>query len=263
MSLVAEERKQNIVQLLEQHGKVRVSDLANRLHVSTETIRRHLDDLEAENRLKKVYGGAIKIHQQIEPPHHERSSIQEKAKHTIGRLAAEQVSDYDVIYIDEGSTPLPMIPHLISKKQLTIMTTSIPALNMLMEYTKKERLDARIIFIGGEVNTDHLRTSGPIAEKMLEDFFVTKAFLVADGIEVKSGITSYDPNKALVTKKLITHTEESFVLADHTKINHRTYAKMASLEDVTAVICDESAPEHFHLPLERQQTRWISPAAEE
>ncbi|KGP73808.1 DeoR/GlpR family DNA-binding transcription regulator [Pontibacillus yanchengensis] len=263
MSLVAEERKREIIHLLEQQGKVKVSELAERLNVSTETIRRHLDDLEHESKLKKVYGGAIKLQVQTEPPHYERSSIRMEEKQTIGKLAAQQVRDHDVIVIDEGSTPLQMIPFLTDKTNLTIMTCSVPALNTLIDYTKKQLIDARVIFIGGEVSAEHLRVSGPIAEKMMEDFFVNKAFIATDGVALDHGATSYDPNKALFTRKLIEHAEEAFILADHSKIGIRTYAKMANLDQISAVISDIDSPGEWQHTLTRFQTEWISPKAEE
>ncbi|WP_345243906.1 DeoR/GlpR family DNA-binding transcription regulator [Pontibacillus salipaludis] len=263
MSLVAEERKRKIVQLLNDKGKVRVNELAEMLNVSTETIRRHLDDLESEHKLKKVYGGAIRVQLETELPHYERTSIRTSEKQVIGRLAAEQVQDHNVIVIDEGSTPLQMIPFLTHKNNLTIMTSSVPALNLLIDYKKKQLIDARVIFIGGEVDADHLRVSGPIAEKIMNDFYVDKAFIATDGVDVRYGITSYDPNKAMFTRKLIEHADETFILADHSKIGQRTYAKMSNLEEIFAVVSDQSAPPNWLGDLEHYQTEWICPEAGE
>ncbi|UOQ43309.1 DeoR/GlpR family DNA-binding transcription regulator [Halobacillus salinarum] len=258
MSLVAEERKKEILDLMDKNGKVKVSDLAAQLDVSTETIRRHLDDLENENKLKKVYGGAIPVPHKTEPPHYERAAIRSEEKNYIGKIAAACVQDYDVIVIDEGSTPLQMIPYLKHKLSLTIMTCSIPALYSLIESTKRHELDAKIIFIGGEVSTEHLRISGPIAEKMMEDFFVNKAFIATDGVDLNHGVTSYDPNKALFTRKLIEQSQETYILADHSKIGCRTYVKMADLEDVFAVVSDLPAPEEWIASLNHMSTKWLS-----
>ncbi|MCA1022159.1 DeoR/GlpR family DNA-binding transcription regulator [Halobacillus litoralis] len=258
MSLVAEERKQKILHMLENQGKVRVSELAEQLDVSTETIRRHLDDLEHQQKLKKVYGGAVRNETHNELPHYERESLHIEEKKSIGQAAADQVDDHDTIVIDEGSTPLQMIPYLKGKKNLTIMTSSIPALNRLMEYTKRRELEARVIFIGGEVSVDHLRTSGPIAEKMMEDFYVNKAFIATDGVDIDHGITSFDPNKALFTRKLIEQSGKSYIMADSSKIGTRTYVKMSTLEDVYAVVSDVPAPEEWAANLQRMETQWIS-----
>lgn len=68
MSLIGEERKQFILQLLNSRGKVRTNELVEKLQVSAESIRRYLEELEAENKLKRVYGGAIKLNiDRVEP----------------------------------------------------------------------------------------------------------------------------------------------------------------------------------------------------
>lgn len=56
MSVISEERKRIIVEKVEVKGKVKVADLANEFAVSTETIRRYLEELDRERKLKKVYG---------------------------------------------------------------------------------------------------------------------------------------------------------------------------------------------------------------
>ncbi|WP_131004839.1 DeoR family transcriptional regulator, partial [Clostridioides difficile] len=74
MSLNSIDRKKEILKLLDSKGKVNTKELVNRLEVSSETIRRYLEDLENENKLKKVYGGAIKINNEVIEPEHRKSN---------------------------------------------------------------------------------------------------------------------------------------------------------------------------------------------
>lgn len=48
MSLLSEERKRVIIELIDQHGRVKVNNLARDFEVSTETVRRYLEALENE-----------------------------------------------------------------------------------------------------------------------------------------------------------------------------------------------------------------------
>jgi DeoR/GlpR family transcriptional regulator of sugar metabolism len=258
VSLIGEERKRKILELLNEKGKVKVRELAELFNVSTESVRRYLDELNSENKLKKVYGGAVKTNGAVEPPHLERININAEAKQKIGKLAADFVEDNDVIVIDEGSTPLTMIEYLWDKKNITIMTSSIPALTILIDYKKKQLFTGRVIFIGGEVNAEHLRVSGFIAEKIMEDFYVNKAFISVDGITIDHGITSFDPDKALLVRKFIQHAEQTIVLADHSKIGNRSYVKIGNLEDVDMVICDQQAPSEWEMGIRAKGIEWIS-----
>ena len=67
------ERKQLILEELNQHHVVSLEKLVSLLETSESTVRRDLDELEAENKLRRVHGGA-------ELPHslQEEETIQEK-----------------------------------------------------------------------------------------------------------------------------------------------------------------------------------------
>lgn len=68
MSLVGEERKSIILDLINTKGQTKTVDLVKRFKVSSETIRRYMEELEADNKLKRVYGGAVKINMAGEEP---------------------------------------------------------------------------------------------------------------------------------------------------------------------------------------------------
>ena len=154
MSLVGEERKGIILEQLNSEGQVKTVDLVKRLNVSSETIRRYLEELEAESRLKRVYGGAVKINIGGEEPSYlKREVLYAEEKRNIGKAAAALVEDNDVIFIDDGTTPLQLIYFLMNKSNLTVLTMSMPALHLLMEYKNKDLFSGDIYLIGGKVNT--------------------------------------------------------------------------------------------------------------
>ena len=258
MSLAGEERKKRIIAMLSRQGKVNVNELAQLFEVTTETIRRDLDDLEKDNKLKKVYGGAVKFKAEVEPAYYEREVSHAEEKEIIGSLAANLIDDDDVIVIDEGSTAMQIIHHLESKRNLTILVCSIPTLTLLIEYQKRGAFNGRIIFIGGEVNSKHLRVSGPIAEKMMEDFFVNKAFVSVDGVSLEFGMTGFDFERALFTRKLIRSSETAIIVADSSKIGKRTVAKISDLSDAAYIVSNSEPPTGWREALQELGVTWIS-----
>ncbi|WP_103104584.1 DeoR/GlpR family DNA-binding transcription regulator [Brevibacillus reuszeri] len=258
MSLVGEERKDAIMNLLNYAGKVRTNELVEKLQVSSETIRRYLEELENENQLKRVYGGAIKINYEREEPSHlmrEVSHAEEKKR--IGRAAASLVQDNDVLVIDDGTTTLHMLPFLMNRKNLKLITISVPALNLLMEYHNKELFTGEIYFIGGKVQSKHFRTAGTLAENMMQSFFVDKAFISIDGILAQHGISSYDCEKAMIAKRIIENSKENIVLTDHSKIGISTFYKVADLKEIDTVISDVAAPKEWESELEAKGVNWL------
>ncbi|MGG0940087.1 DeoR/GlpR family DNA-binding transcription regulator [Brevibacillus centrosporus] len=258
MSLFGEERKQIILQLVNANGKVRTNDLVEKLQVSSESIRRYLEELESVKKLKRVYGGAVKLNlDRTEPSHMSREVLRAEEKKRIGRAAADLVQDNDTIVIDEGTTPLQMITFLSTKKDLTILTSSITALNMLIEYQNGGLLSAEIYFLGGKVNAKHHRVGGSFAEQTMKGFFVDKAFLSVDGLLIHKGITCYDPERAVLAKRFIENANESIILADHSKIGISTLSKVAELKEIDIVISDTKAPADWSKELQAHNVTWL------
>ncbi|MFD2115536.1 DeoR/GlpR family DNA-binding transcription regulator [Paenibacillus yanchengensis] len=259
MSLVGEERKRHIMERIEAEEKVSVDELASTFSVSRETIRRYLNELEAQGKLKKVYGGAIRIaYGKVEPSYTERETHYTLEKSLIGKKAAELVQPNEFIYIDEGSTPMKIVPHLLDITNLTIITNSFSTANLIKDYTLQNAFTGKLIFLGGEVNAYHQRVSGTFSEKMLEQFHVDKAFVSVDGMTMKHGITSLDAAKATLSSRVIANAKESIIVADHSKIGVRDYYKIADLKEIDYIISDKTAPIDWSSYLKSNNTYWIT-----
>lgn len=241
MSLSFEERKKTILEALEAEEKVQVRVLSQILEVSDETIRRDLDRLEKEGILKKVYGGAIKTKfHSWELPFDQKKTINSNAKNAICKAAATLVEDGDIIMIGNGTTPLDIIPYLVDKKDIILITHSIPILLQAIELFK-----GRVIFIGGEFERNQQYTSGPLAEIMVESLKAIKVFISAGGISIENGITDYDINGSSISRKMIERAEEVIILADHTKFGKTTFAYMCALTEASMIITDQDCPKEW------------------
>ncbi|MGO0062574.1 DeoR/GlpR family DNA-binding transcription regulator [Brevibacillus fluminis] len=259
MSLVGEERKEYILEQLHTAGKVRTNDLVEKLQVSSETIRRYLEELEYENKCKRVYGGAVKINlDREEPSMFTREILHADEKKRIGRMAASLVQNGDIILIDDGTTSLQMIHFLGNKKNITIITNSVTGLTLLVDSINKGLMDAEVYFIGGKVHPKHFRITGSVAQQMLDNFYVDKAFVSIDGITLGSGITSFDAERALMVRKCIEHAKQSIVLTDHSKLGSSNLYRSAELREIDMIICDVPAPKEWVAELEAKDIEWLA-----
>ncbi|WP_315605196.1 DeoR/GlpR family DNA-binding transcription regulator [Paenibacillus aurantius] len=235
-----------ILGLLEMEGKVQVPQLAERLGVSTETVRRDLDRLEKEGKLRKVYGGAVKMRMELhEPPFMKRSQMNPAKKSSIGRLAASLVQDGETVMVDNGTTTLEILPHLRDRKDLTLITHSVPILNLAMEI-----LRGRVIFAGGEIDPECQAAVGSLTEQMLDGFKVNKAFLAAGGISVTDGVTDYHLGEVNIKRKMMQRAEETILVADHSKFGRSTFARIARLEEFSMLVTDSDCPKEWVEKLE-------------
>lgn len=258
MSLIGEERKRIILDLLHGKGNVTTAELVRLLDVSKESVRRYLDELESEGLLKKVYGGAIKLSEGGgEMPHLERMALHREEKDRIGRCAAGIVEDGEVLFLDEGTTPLCIIPYL-HQRELTVLTNSFPAVSSLIERYNQGQFDGRVVFLGGEVHAKHARCTGLMTIEWLERYYIDKAFISVDGLDPYSGLTSIDYGKAEISRKAIAHATEPIAVADHSKLGQRYPYKVYGLRGISRIVCNQPPPAEWNLSLERHEIRWLT-----
>lgn len=258
MRVSGEENKNSILELLHKKGKVSTNELSKCLELSTESIRRYLEALEKEAKLKRIHGGAIKLSSySSEESLDVRYLKNEKEKIKIAKEAVTLIKDGDKIIIDEGTTTIQMVDYLKGKRNLTIVTSSFPIANRIMNLFNRGKITGELIFLGGIVQADNKRTVGSSAVEYLDNYYVDKAFISCEGISVESGITAYDRLKAELTKAFIKHSKENIVLVDYSKVGLRNYYKIEELYKINRIITDKDAPKEWLGVIEACKINWI------
>jgi DeoR/GlpR family transcriptional regulator of sugar metabolism len=238
MELSFLERKQKILQILEQDGLVKIDQLAPLLSVSEITIRRDLERLAREGLLIKKRGGAARREPSVSELFFEkRIKEMEAEKRRIGQAAAAMVQRGDVVLLDTGTTTMQIARALKTVSGITIITNSMLILAELA-YAK----DLNLILLGGTYRMGDFALSGPLTEKNLEMFRARLAFLGADGISAAIGVTSNDIYTAEVTKSMMAHAETAVLVADHSKVGRVGAIKYAEAKDFGLLITDKELP---------------------
>src|SRR6516162_2110640 len=114
MTVLVEERRQRVLDLVSRRGFVSLLDLAQAIHVSESTIRRDLDHLHQQGVVKRTHGGAMYVGDgSALPALEDRSSAELNEKQTIAREAAARIRDGDTILLDGGTTTLEVAKALV------------------------------------------------------------------------------------------------------------------------------------------------------
>lgn len=233
VAMLAAERGEKIVQIVNGQGSVRVSELSEMFGVTEETIRRDLDRLEREGRLKRSHGGAISLREpQLEVPYSEREVTNVAEKQRIARRAVELVEEHDFIILDASSTAWYMADAL-PDMPLTVLTNSI---KVALELAAKEKI--RLISTGGILSPRSLSYVGPLAEQSLDRYHVAKAFISCKGLHVDRGLSESNELQARIKQKMMSIADTVYVLADHTKFGVQSFAFVEGYERVSGIITD-------------------------
>ncbi|GKV65958.1 MULTISPECIES: DeoR/GlpR family DNA-binding transcription regulator [unclassified Sporosarcina] len=257
--LLSEERKLEIMDELNRTGKLKVAELSAKFKVSPETIRRDLTFLEEEGVLKRVYGGAIKSGYQMgEPPFSNRTEFNTNAKKKIGKLGADLISDGDTVFIDTGTTTAELALQIVNKEDVRILTNCIPVALALMESLNKKLFSGEVILLGGTLDPIQQSISGQLSEPVLDNFNLDKAFISIGGISLVKGVSDYNLNECLLSKKVISNSKQVIVLTDQSKIGVQALCKIAPLSEVDVVLCDEECPASWKNDIMSLGIEWIS-----
>ena len=235
--MTPELRKKRIIEVLAVKGKVEILELVNLLGVSAMTIRRDLDELEKQKKLIRTHGGAA-IPEAIIA---EQSYLQKVAeahpqKVEIAEIAKGLVKDGMKVFLDSGTTNFEIAKRLKRRENLTIVTNDIKIAAELMD-SKIE-----VIMLGGKIQNGVGAVFGTYAENMLKEIHVDILFLGAHAVHSTLGITSATLEKASIKRQMINSSEVVYLVVDAQKFGKKAFAKIASIDSVTAIITDQTLP---------------------
>lgn len=237
-----------IESLLVARRLTKTTDLAQILGVSDETVRRDLEHLEREGKLRRVRGGAVLASSTgVEPSQESRKATSLAEKASIGVAAAGLVDDGDTLFLDLGTTALEVARNLRGMRNITVITNSWP---IALELVSDPGI--RVIALGGVLRPGELATSGPLALEGARRFHVDKAFIGVGGLNPREGLTDYHLEEAEVRKVMIANARVVIAVADHTKFGVVALASVVDLQRVDKVVTDAGIPKDYAEAIERE-----------
>ena len=225
-----EERRQAILQELEEKGKVRVADLSRKLGVSEVTIRNDIKSMGAEGLLKRTHGGAVSLEQNMA-----RKYRAETIYRHVDRKKAIAARAYDTIIIDDASSSFYLALHIKShpEKRVAVVTNSLLVGNELAGISHVE-----LYMIGGYVGGHLAASMGESAVENMEHFHVDKGFIGVHGINFEAGLTSIATPQMQVKKAILKAAKEVYVLADSSKFGGGYLSVICPINAVYKIITD-------------------------
>ena len=130
--MLASERFSMIVKMVNDRKYISTKELALSLNVTETTIRRDCEELEKDGLLIRVHGGAKSLKtenvltREKEQRMSERGHISEKNR--VAQRAASIVKDGDCIFLDGGTSIVPMVKYLKDKKIKRLLLIATGAL---------------------------------------------------------------------------------------------------------------------------------------
>lgn len=232
--MLANQRRDKILELIREDGQAKVMDLARIFKVTEVTIRQDLERLEKDGFIVREHGGAYL--KNID--HNVRNlSLQNQdnlaEKMIIAKKAVEFIHEGDTIILDSGSTTTEIAKMISGYKNLTVITNAINISLIL-----GAQAGINLIVTGGEFKAPTLSLTGQKAADFFQNLHVDKLFLATAGIALKSGLTYPGISDICVKRAMIEAANEIYLVADSTKIGKNSFASLGALSLIDYLITD-------------------------
>lgn len=235
-------RRKAILAKLEARGKVAVADLATDFQVSDVTIRKDLQELEGLSLLRRVHGGAVRMHRsKWNLPIEVREASHASAKEALAASAVSYVKNGDSVILDAGTTTLALARKLSeTATNLTVITNSLPVIAELSSAPGIE-----LISLGGSVRRHSLAMIGPLTVAALERLHADVVFLGATGADIERGLCTPNLVEAETKAAMARCATKRVALVDRSKIGAANLAPFCSWQHLNALVTDAPLPAEF------------------
>jgi DeoR family transcriptional regulator of aga operon len=216
--------------VLEQ-GAVRVTDLVARFGVNAATIRRDLNILADQGRVRRVHGGAVAVEAD------EAKVLPQGREARIGRAVAQMIADGETVFLGPGRLPLAVARSLIGRSRLTIVTSGLEVGHWVARNTAHT-----VILTGGQVEGRDLGLVGDLAEGALAALRADHVILEMSGVSAVDGLTDDSLSQAEIARQLLGRGLEGIVLVPAERVGRVAAAPVASCDEVDVIVTTREAP---------------------
>ncbi len=228
-------RHHEILALLKVEGRVAVTELAERMRVSDETVRRDLKELEALGLARRIHGGAITPRRDQEEPLLEREKFNMREKARIAQLASRMIGDGMTVFLDTGTTTLALARRL-GARQLRVTTNS---LDIALALRDKE---VRVEVTPGTLRRNDNALVGIETLDFTRQRYYDIAFMGIAACTLAQGWMDYAQEESALRRVLFAQARQSVLLADSSKFGRQAYLRTFALDEVKCVVSDRPPP---------------------
>lgn len=242
MKLLAKNRRDEVLRLLAENRSLGTQALADLLGISPITVRRDLQSLEEEGLIERVHGGAV-LRQSAEPVAIDEPPFQDKVgrmaaeKQAMARYAARQIPDRCTLILDSGTSVLALAKELAGR-DLTIIALDTKVAEVAAQGMTQVHL------VGGRVRNGLFSLVGPWAEATLSHIHADLFFMGADAM-TPEGVTNSMLEEAQIKRLVMARAKRTILLADHSKMDTRSFVEVCPLTRIDTWITDAGATDRL------------------
>ena len=234
---------------------VTLDDLCERFDVSKNTLRRDIDALTKRGNIKKVYGGVVAVDRAPAAglkTFRERNTIHLDLKLTIAEKMATLIEDGDTLFVDTGSSTLPIAGLLDKKRDITVVTNSVPFI-----YSALAHPSINVIALPGTLNRSTDSLVGATTIDALKNFHVKKAIMACTGLSPEHGVCNASFSEYEIKRLAMNLCDEAYLVADSFKFDVTSMMSYADISQFHTIVTDAEPDARFKRYLADHKVRLV------
>ncbi|OOM60779.1 glycerol-3-phosphate regulon repressor [Clostridium beijerinckii] len=256
IDMFTEERLNEILNILNTYGKVKVKDLSKKFNVTEDCIRKDLKQLEHTGKLKRTYGGAIQIRESSQLYDiSEREKIDISTKSIIAKKALELIQDRETIFLDLSTINILIAKSILTtQKRITVVTNMLEIANILA----KAANNITVVVAAGVLNKSLNGFIGSSTNDFIKKYKFDKSFIGSCGIDAfDKSITTFEIEDGITKATIIQSSKKTFLVMENKKFFVDGNYKFAMIDDINAIITDEKPNQQIIDVLESNEIELI------
>ncbi|MVB10170.1 putative HTH-type transcriptional regulator YdjF [Caprobacter fermentans] len=229
------QRIEEIRKYIYENKTVTLDDICETFQVSKSTLRRDLSAILQSSDIKKIYGGVTALPKKGLVSFEERNISNLEAKRRIAAAAAALIQENDIIFIDSGTTTLPIIDYIKEKRNITVLTNNVEIILHAIPYE-----NINIISLSGTLSRKTLSFTGASAVQVLQNYNISKAFMATTGFSIENGVTNSSPLESDIKRAVVQRSQKVHLLADSSKCNIVSLITYCGLDKINTLVTDAS-----------------------
>lgn len=251
MKLTKSDRQSRIVAELRSTPTLRVNELAARLDVSTETVRRDLAELDERGLINRTYGGATRP-MSFEPALAEREKLMVSERERIAAAAVALVESNDILMIGGGATTTIFARRLAAERNhLTVITHAFSVAMALGSNPFH-----KVLMLPGQYDSREGLIHGPDTIEALQRFRANKAFLGASGL-TEEGPSDAGIGPGLIYGAMMRRSSDAVILADHSKFERASLSVYGPWSPQVQLVSDREPQNELRAAITRSGAKWL------
>lgn len=236
-------RHNYIMDQLNKSGSVLVTQISEELDVSTETIRRDLKELENEDKLIRMFGGAyISDEDNKSVPNILKKTFFGKEKAYMAKIAVKHLREENVIFLDSSTTSLAIAEEIVSANlKVTIITNSF----MIGAIFGDLKTKVKYIGLGGTYKQITKEFIGAATISSIERYLADYAFISPAAVDSEFGLFANVESSSDIRLTMMKHSKKTIVVVDHTKLIAKSDYRICGIDKIEHLITDKKPNKDF------------------